>query len=67
MSVLGDLKRSAADMTIDEIIEANKNIRAKRESQPLQKKTTKRQPAKPETKMNMNELEKTMQLLKGLE
>ena len=67
MSVLGDLKRSAADMTIDEIIEANKNIRAKRESQHLQKKTTKRQPAKPETKMNMNELEKTMQLLKGLE
>jgi len=67
MSVLGDLKRSAADMTIDEIIEANKNIRAKRESQPLQKKTTKRQPAKPETKMNMNELEKTMQLLEGLE
>ena len=67
MSVLGDLKRSAADMTIDEIIEANKNIRAKRESQPFQKKTTKRQPAKPETKMNMNELEKTMQLLEGLE
>jgi len=67
MSVLGDLKRSAADMTIDEIIEANKNIRAKRESQPLQKKTTKKQPTKPEAKMTMNELEKTMQLLKGLE
>ena len=66
MSVLEDLKKSVADMTIDEIIEVNKNIRAKRESQPIQKKTTKKQPVKPETKMTLNELEKTMQLLENL-